>query len=266
MTAREYRITGLNIGQTIARALKLLEVPYVVVEMNLLTVSTHRAKGEPIVYGDAARGTLLEHLGIAHARTLVVAGADAAATREIVTTAHHANPRLVILARTRYLAEMGPLMNLGASQVVPEELETALELIGRVMRAYGAPESMVYEQKIKLRGKHYTALTDGAPETLPPVLEMLGALQIERVAVTADGPAVGRSLAELNLRARTGATVLAVLRGTETVLTPSGSFRFAADDLLVVAGGTEAVLAVTRAVQTVNLSLLSGTQMPAVQR
>lgn len=253
------------IGQTIARALKLLEVPYVVVEMNLLTVSTQRAKGEPIVFGDASRGTLLDHLGIAKARTLVVAVADAATTREIVTHAHHANPKLVILARTRYLTEMGPLKALGASQVVPEELETALELIGRVMRAYGAPEAMVYEQKGKLRGTHYSALTEGGADDLAPVYEMLGALQIERVTVAADGPAVGRSLAELNLRRRTGATALAVYRDGEAVLTPAGDFVLAAGDDLVLAGGTDAVLQAGQLLRPSTLPLLSGTRIPAIR-
>jgi K+/H+ antiporter YhaU regulatory subunit KhtT len=49
-------------------------------------------------------------------------------------------------------------------------------------------------------------------------------------------PAVGQTLATLDLRARTGAAVLAVHRPGHDVLIPSGSEPLLADDVLVLAG------------------------------
>ena len=49
-------------------------------------------------------------------------------------------------------------------------------------------------------------------------------------------PAVGKTLAELNLRGLTGATVLAIRRGEEAVLVPSGHERLMVGDVLAVAG------------------------------
>jgi CPA2 family monovalent cation:H+ antiporter-2 len=59
----------------------------------------------------------------------------------------------------------------------------------------------------------------------------------------ADSPAAERTLAELNLRGVTGATVLAIVRRGETALLPSGHERVHAGDVLAVAGTEEAIAA-----------------------
>jgi CPA2 family monovalent cation:H+ antiporter-2 len=61
--------------------------------------------------------------------------------------------------------------------------------------------------------------------------------------VTTDSAAAERTLAELNLRGVTGATVLAIVRRGETVLVPSGHERVHAGDVLAVAGSEEAITA-----------------------
>jgi CPA2 family monovalent cation:H+ antiporter-2 len=61
--------------------------------------------------------------------------------------------------------------------------------------------------------------------------------------VRADSAASERTLAELNLRGVTGATVLAIVRRGETVLVPSGHERVHAGDVLAVAGSEEAIAA-----------------------
>jgi CPA2 family monovalent cation:H+ antiporter-2 len=55
--------------------------------------------------------------------------------------------------------------------------------------------------------------------------------------------AVGKTLAEINLRGLTGATVLAIERGGDAVLVPSGHERLRAGDVLAIAGTHEAVRA-----------------------
>jgi monovalent cation:H+ antiporter-2, CPA2 family len=56
-------------------------------------------------------------------------------------------------------------------------------------------------------------------------------------------PAVGQSLAALDLRARTGATVLAIARGDGGLATPSPTEPLRAGDVLAIAGSTEAIAA-----------------------
>jgi CPA2 family monovalent cation:H+ antiporter-2 len=65
--------------------------------------------------------------------------------------------------------------------------------------------------------------------------------------------AVGKSLAQLNLRGATGATVLAIRRGTQQIPTPLGREVIHANDVVAVAGAHDA-LAVARAIFSPDLS------------
>ena len=63
------------------------------------------------------------------------------------------------------------------------------------------------------------------------------------VRIAESSPASNLTLAELNLRGVTGATVLAILRAGEQVLVPSGRDRVLSGDVLAVAGSEESVAA-----------------------
>jgi CPA2 family monovalent cation:H+ antiporter-2 len=67
------------------------------------------------------------------------------------------------------------------------------------------------------------------------------------IRVVPESIAVGRSLAELNLRGATGATVLAIRRGDTQIPTPLGREVIEVDDVVAVAGAHDA-LAVARAI------------------
>jgi CPA2 family monovalent cation:H+ antiporter-2 len=81
------------------------------------------------------------------------------------------------------------------------------------------------------------------------LLPGLGALVAVRLV--AGSPAAGLTLAELNLRGLTGATVLAVRRGSGGLIVPSAQERLAAGDVLGLAGTHEAV-------EAAKMLLLSG--------
>jgi CPA2 family monovalent cation:H+ antiporter-2 len=63
------------------------------------------------------------------------------------------------------------------------------------------------------------------------------------VKVPEHSAAAGRSLGELNLRGRTGATVVALLRGSERVAFPEAEERLAAGDFVALTGSHEAIAA-----------------------
>jgi monovalent cation:H+ antiporter-2, CPA2 family len=66
---------------------------------------------------------------------------------------------------------------------------------------------------------------------------------VTAVPLVSGSAAEGRSLKDLNLRGRTGATVVALQRGAAPVVVPTGDEVLAAGDTLVVAGTDEAVAA-----------------------
>ncbi len=69
-------------------------------------------------------------------------------------------------------------------------------------------------------------------------------LVTEHIPLTARSPYTGRTLGDTQARTRTGASIVAVLRRTAAVPSPTPDFRFATGDTLVVVGTREGVDAV----------------------
>jgi CPA2 family monovalent cation:H+ antiporter-2 len=79
-------------------------------------------------------------------------------------------------------------------------------------------------------------------DPLGPVRKMLPGLgEPVPFQLNERSPAVGKSLAELNLRGLTGATVLAITRGEEALLIPKAKEVLQAGDVLALAGSHEAI-------------------------
>jgi CPA2 family monovalent cation:H+ antiporter-2 len=202
-------------------------------------VRTQQELGVPIHYGDATRRAVLEHLGVARARAVVVAIADPAATRQAVAMARSLNSDAYILVRTRLLAEVEPLRQLGASDVVPEEFETSLELAGRLMAVYGATSAAVLREKSRLRRERYDFLRGeerAVPREMETLEDLLGAMDVEIVPLATGHHAVGRSARELRLRNESGATILAVA-GRDGLDANPGPDRVLVEGDRVVLGG-----------------------------
>jgi CPA2 family monovalent cation:H+ antiporter-2 len=228
---------GLN-GRNLAAALRSIHAPYLIVELNAQTVRNARAQGEPAFYGDATREEILHALAADRARLLVIAISDPAATRRMVRVARSLNPKLFIIARTRYVVELAELSRLGANVVIPEEFETSIEIFARVLAHYNVPREEIDRLVGEIRASQYEALRPGSKPrlTVSGTLGAMPQMHVERIGLAPGSPVVGQTLAETGLRSRTGALVLAVRRGESDIATPEATFRLAAGDVLVVVG------------------------------
>src|SRR6266540_655529 len=228
---------GLN-GRNLAAALRSIQAPYLIVELNSQTVRQARTRGEPAFYGDATREEILRALGAERARMLVVAISDPAATRRMVRVARTLNPRIHIIARTRYVVEIPELTRLGADVVIPEEFETSIEIFARVLAHYNVPRNDVERLVDHIRASHYQALraADGGPPTTLGTVGGIPQMAAERLRLPRHSTLGGKTLAETGLRTQTGALVLSVTRGSSDIPTPGPNFRLAEGDVLVVVG------------------------------
>jgi CPA2 family monovalent cation:H+ antiporter-2 len=233
---------GLN-GRNVARVLRGMKIPYKVVELNAESVREGRARGEPVEYGDATRREVLHHLGIERARVLVIAIADPTSSRHIVHVARQMNPALHVIVRTRYMAEIEDLLKLGADEVIPEEFETSLEIFGRVLARYGVSHLHVRRRKDRLRREGYQQLrSEALPATETGSLtDVLHATATEALLVEEDTAAAGRRIGELEVRKRTGATIIAVGRDGETEVNPGPDVRLEPGDTVVLVGSAEQI-------------------------
>lgn len=236
---------GLS-GQQVARVLRSQQTPYLAVETNPRSVREAQARGEPVVFGDATRRHLVERLGVARARLVVVAVSDPIATREIVALVRGMAPEVVIVARTHFLQEIDGLETAGANVVVAEEYESTLEMVAETLRAFAIPEERIVRFTSGLREEGYELMRGPAALILDPwlaeLLEQEGTEWVE-VPESFRGEA---SLAELELRVRTEVNVVAVDRGGETTVNPPASFALRSGDRVLALGSGDALASLRR--------------------
>ena len=125
--------------------------------------------------------------------------------------------------------------------MVPEEFETSIEIFSRVLRLYGVPGNVIDRNVESIRGGDYELLRGMALSELR--LEELSHLGVraglDTVEVEHGARAVGQNLITLQLRAETGATVIAVVRDGVTLHTPKDGFTFQPGDTVVLVGERE---------------------------
>ncbi len=227
---------GLN-GRNLAHVLKEAGIPYVILELNPVTVREAAAEGEPIIYGDVSRRTILEEAGIRRAKGIVFAISDPLMTQRGVKAVKALNPDAFVIVRTRYAAEIDRLLRLGADDVIPEEFETSIEIFTRVLERYHVPRNVVEAEVKVLRGECYGMLR-GACAAIRPVTEriadLLAAGTAETYFVGRGAWPAGQTLGDLDLRGKTGATVIAVVRGEESSTGPGADFKIEEQDTLVL--------------------------------
>lgn len=229
--------SGLT-GEHLARVLSATGVDHLVMDTDPHRVKSERAAGMPIVLADASRADALLQAGIVGAKVFVVAINDAGAARRAVALARKLSPSVQVIVRTRFLRDTEELLRLGANQVVPEEFETSVEIFGRVLRELHVPRGTIAVQTELVRREGYQLLRGPVAEErqLAVVGEILASTAVDTLYVGPDCAGCGRSLGEMNFRARTGATVLSVVRGGDEIQGPGADLVLQPGDLLVVRG------------------------------
>lgn len=231
---------GVN-GKNLARVLKKLQIQYIVIETNPFTVKKEGKKGQHIMFGDASKLEILEHAQIAKARGMVVAISDAAASRRVASVARHINPSLHIIVRTRYLLEVEPLYKLGVNEVIPEEFETSVEILSRVLRNYMVPQSDIDHCIAEVRSDGYDMLRSMSRRHSHAVgiSGYLSGAEIATYRVKKGSQLEGKGLREGTIRKMSGATVLVIKRGEEVVPNPDPVWELQDNDILLLLGTPE---------------------------
>lgn len=239
-----YGTTGANL----ARMLTATHVPHIVVEMNKSNVAAARRAGVPVIVGDAARMSILTHAGIEGARALVVAINDKHATGHVVAQAAARRPQLYILARSDFVNDVDRLRHLGAKLVVPQDYETSIEIGAHVLRQFGIPDNIVEAQIAAVRVSGYAMLRGKATDraATAELISVLERTATQTFYIGKDSAACGKTIAETDLRARTGCMIIAVVRSQKPTTNPPPDFVLSASDVLVLVGAHQQIEAAKR--------------------
>jgi CPA2 family monovalent cation:H+ antiporter-2 len=228
-------------GRRLAQVLDEDDLPFVVVELNPKSVEEAREMGYHAIYGDATRAPLLEEAGIHHAKLAVVAINDQDAAFRITSVARYENPTLQLIVRTRFLSDIERFRSAGADVVVPEEIETSVQIFAHVLRAYRVGTDEIEKQIRTIRAHDYELLR-GDAEGAHLLLQGLDddGVHTRTVTVREACPAAQCTLGDLRLQQEYSLSVLAVRRDDDTISAPDGTFTLQPGDRLVVMGSAEA--------------------------
>jgi len=220
-------------------------VPYVALEMNSTTVRRERQRGHPIYFGDGVSPQMLHKMGLATAGVLVVAISDAAATRKVVSTARKENHDIHIIVRTHYVSEVDDLLSLGANEVIPEEFETSVEIFARVLDRYNVPRNVIDGHIDDIRRSGYLALrSQGLPhKSVVDRSDIKAAINTSSYMIKEGSGLEGKTLKDTALRAKTGASVIAIEREGEIIQNPSPDLEFKALDIIHLMGKRDEICA-----------------------
>jgi CPA2 family monovalent cation:H+ antiporter-2 len=197
-----------------------------------------RKQGEPIFYGDGTSPEILHKLGIEKARVVVISITDPAATRKIAITARNMNPRLYIVVRTRYIAEVEDLFANGADEVIPAEFETSIEVFCRILHFYQMPKGLIGQYADQFRKNHYKMFIKGETQKklFHDTLALMPDVHYESFVVKGNSPAEDASIRSLDIQNQTGALVIAVRRDNKTMRGLTPDFEFQKGDIVFLIG------------------------------
>ena len=147
-----------RVGRTVARLLEVQAVQYVALDINAARVTEARKRGVPAFYGNASRREVLERLGARRAAAIVITLDDPTASAQAVASIRQAWPELKIYVRSRDVQHTTELIAAGATEAVPEAIESSLQLAGQVLQALGTPLDAVNLLLAQVREQEYAGL------------------------------------------------------------------------------------------------------------
>ncbi|MEH3106734.1 MAG: cation:proton antiporter [Sphingomonas fennica] len=151
-------IVGLGrVGRLVAQMLQAHHRPYLAVDASVDAVAHARKRGYAAAFGDVARPGMIDKLDLANANAMILTMDDPVATVRLTRQVRAAFPNLTIVARARDPNHAAELYRAGATDAVPETLESSLQLSEAVLVdlgvAMGPVIASIHEKRAELRTK-----------------------------------------------------------------------------------------------------------------
>lgn len=234
-----------RVGEQVVSVAQALNIQHLVIESDVERVNELNELGTATLYGDAANSEVLTHACLERARVLVSTVPEDATGELIVAAVRDLAPNLPIIVRAATEEGVQALADLGAKVVIHPELEGGLEMVRHTLLQLGFPLREVHEYTDAVRHDHYDIAinTDSEHRLLHGLLDAVNNIEIHWQQLDAGSPLIGRSLAEANVRALTGASVVAVIRDEHLYANPKSSILFQPDDRVGFLGDPQQLVA-----------------------
>lgn len=147
-----------RVGQLLGQILESQGIHFIALENNARLVAQLHPQGVPVYFGDAARAELLHKVHADHAAAIVLTMDHPASALHAVRSIRRVYPQLPVFARSRDENHARTLKKAGATIVIPETLESGLQLSSFVLQTLGIAEGAAVQIIQNERERRITAL------------------------------------------------------------------------------------------------------------
>ncbi|MGE3318313.1 MAG: monovalent cation:proton antiporter-2 (CPA2) family protein [Candidatus Berkiella sp.] len=231
-----------RVGQTLARFLEFEGIPFVGLDVDPVRLREARAAAEPVFFGDPAQESVLRAAGIDKAKMLIVAFSHPKQALKILRNVRHINKEIPVLVRTMDDSELEALQIAGATEVIPDKLESSLMLASHMLILLGHSPAKAQQQVKEIKANRYKFLRGfyegeniGHLEEVSPEKTHLHAIEL-----TDSAYAVGKTLEEL-LAEKIEVPLNSFSRGGYKCNAPAAHTILQPGDVLVIAGTNQEI-------------------------
>lgn len=197
--------------------------------------------GDNVVYGDAVNEPILLKAHAENADIVVISVGDIIPSLAIIEKVKKINVNAFIIARAVHIENVQQLYEIGADQVFPEKFEIAIDFFNRVLMKRLYPQKKINQMLAHIRTLNLGAFTEKDMINQPSILDELQNVNIVALAVEENSFAEGKNLLNIDLRKKTGVTLLALKRGSDIIEHPTLKTNFLKGDVAYVLGNPDQV-------------------------
>jgi CPA2 family monovalent cation:H+ antiporter-2 len=233
---------GGRMGLQVANVLQQLDTGFVLIDIDHRCVERAKEAKLPIVFGDATQEIVLEAAGLRRACLLLVTTADPISIRSVIRQARALRSDLDIVSRAVSSEHAEELKEQGVLEIVQPEMEAGLEMTRQALLHLNvAPDAIQRFSDVVRRGLGMSA--DVEEVDRDAIAELVDAEQrfgLDWIELSDGSSLTERTIGELQIRTRTGATIVGVMRRKELKPNPGPETKLVAGDRIAVIGTASA--------------------------
>lgn len=240
-----------RVGQNIAHLLEDFDIQYVAFDLNAKRVQEAKLAGDTVFYADASNYQILQAANINQSRALIISFYSAKETEKILQQVRQHNNRIAVIVRSQYEDETAHFYQLGATEVIPETLETSLVFVSHIMLLLRMPIDKVKRMMNHIRHDRYDILNHIFPgeEGLNFNETEIPQQGLHSMILPTKAYAVGKKIGDLALT-EFEVKITRLRRNNHHIKNPSEDYVLLAGDVIVLFGKIEHIeLAETRIIK-----------------
>jgi len=225
----------------LASMIKTMGLPFTSIVFDPDLARREMEKGNLTVFGDATFEPVLREAFAHTAELIVISVGNLIIALSIVEHIRKMNKHAHIIVRTRHVTDIEELYKLGASQVIPEEFETAIDFFERILGKYLIPRMDIERAIARTREDNYGIFRDRTKVGGYSLLKDIPDIEIAAARVGEESVFSGKTIAQTAMRKTAGVTIVAINHDGRISANPDPSSVIHGNDIVYLLGKPEMI-------------------------